>query len=83
VIGLSHFDEKEKYQVVISDGKTGNCWRIYYDRSVKTLRSYLRKKGRHSEMVVINMSYSFKSKGIGCLVIIADRFHFCRYIVGH
>ncbi|MEB1809598.1 MAG: ISL3 family transposase [Bacillaceae bacterium] len=74
---------KGKYQVIIANGKTGEPLDILPDRSVKTVKAYLRKKGTHVKMVVMDMSYSFKSaveKALGSPVIIADRFHFCRYI---
>lgn len=72
-----------KYQVMIADAETGKPLDILPDRSVKTVKDYLRKKGSKVEMVVMDMSYAFKSavqKAIGAPVIVADRFHFCRYI---
>ncbi len=74
---------KGKYQVIIANGETGEPLDILPDRSVKTVKDYLLRKGSRVKMVVMDMSYSFKSavkKALGSPVIIADRFHFCRYI---
>lgn len=74
---------KGKYQVIIADGRTGEPLDILPDRSVKTVKNYLRKKGHDVKVVVMDMSYAFKSaveKALGNPVIVADRFHFCRYI---
>ncbi len=72
-----------KYQVIIGDGETGNPIDILPDRSVKTVKQYLREKGGNVRKVIMDMSYSFKSavrKAVGSPIIVADRFHFCRYI---
>ncbi|MGP4078262.1 ISL3 family transposase, partial [Halobacillus sp. K22] len=72
-----------KYQVVIADGDTGQLLDILPDRSVDTVRDYLREKGSEVEMVIMDMSHAFKSavqKALGSPIIVADRFHFCRYI---
>lgn len=72
-----------KYQVVIADGDTGQLLDILPDRSVDTVKEYLREKGSEVEMVIMDMSHAFKSavkKALGSPVIVADRFHFCRYI---
>lgn len=72
-----------KYQVIIADGETGVPLDILPNRSVGTIKQYLAEKGSQVEMVVMDMSYSFKSavkKALGDPIIIADRFHFCRYI---
>ncbi|WP_078592795.1 ISL3 family transposase [Evansella clarkii] len=74
---------KGKYQVIIANGETGEPLDILPDRSVRTVKNYLRKKGTNVKVVVMDMSYSFKSaveKSLGNPVIVADRFHFCRYI---
>ncbi|MFB5664401.1 ISL3 family transposase [Alteribacillus sp. HJP-4] len=74
---------KGKYQVLIADGRTGEPVDILPDRSVATIKQYLREKGAKVEMVVMDMSPSFKSavqKALGSPILIADRFHFCRYI---
>ena len=72
-----------KYQVIIADGETGKPLDILSNRSVKKVKEYLREKGSKVEMVIMDMSHAFKSavqKALGNPVIIADRFHFCRYI---
>ncbi|WP_079708295.1 ISL3 family transposase [Paraliobacillus ryukyuensis] len=72
-----------KYQVIVADGKTGVPLDILPNRSVRTVKKYLAKKGSQVKMVVMDMSHSFKAavkKALGNPIIIADRFHFCRYI---
>ncbi|SFJ39505.1 Transposase [Halobacillus dabanensis] len=72
-----------KYQVIIGDGYTGEPLDILPDRSVKTVKQYLQAKGQNVQMVIMDMSHSFKSavqKALGDPIIVADRFHFCRYI---
>ena len=72
-----------KYQVIIGDGYTGEPLDILPDRSVKTVKQYLQSKGDNVQMVIMDMSHSFKSavqKALGNPIILADRFHFCRYI---
>lgn len=72
-----------KYQVIIANAQTGEPLDILPNRSVKTIKNYLRRKGSKVEKVVMDMSYSFKSavqQALGKPIIIADRFHFCRYI---
>ncbi|MGG4039203.1 ISL3 family transposase [Heyndrickxia ginsengihumi] len=72
-----------KFQVIIANAQTGEPLDILPNRSVETVKNYLRQKGSHVEMVVMDMSYSFKSavkQALGKPIIIADRFHFCRYI---
>ncbi|HEX7065672.1 MAG TPA: ISL3 family transposase [Bacillales bacterium] len=75
--------DKGKYQVIIADAQTREPLDILPDRSVHTVKRYLREKGNQVEMVVMDMSHSFKSavrQALGHPIIIADRFHFCRYI---
>ncbi|WP_090844023.1 ISL3 family transposase [Alkalicoccus daliensis] len=72
-----------KYQVILADGVTGEPLDILPDRSVQTVKRYLQKKGSQVRIVVMDMSPSFKSavqQALGKPVIVADRFHFCRYI---
>lgn len=72
-----------KYQVIIADAKTRKTLDILPNRSVKTVKKYLQERGSKVKMVVMDMSYTFASavkKALGDPVIIADRFHFCRYI---
>src|SRR5690606_14244205 len=56
---------------------------ILKDRKKDTLKNYLRKHGQHVKVVVMDMSPSFKAavdEALGKPVVVADRFHFCRYI---
>ncbi|WP_085991354.1 ISL3 family transposase [Oceanobacillus senegalensis] len=74
---------KGKYQTIIGNGETGEPLDILPDRSVKTVKKYLQEKGEKVEIVIMDMSHSFKSavqQALGNPIIIADRFHFCRYI---
>ncbi|MFG6120591.1 ISL3 family transposase [Thalassobacillus sp. B23F22_16] len=74
---------KGKFQVIIADGDTRKPLDILPDRSVSTVKKYLREKGERVEMVIMDMSPTFKSavrQALGDPIIIADRFHFCRYI---
>ncbi|SFM14784.1 Transposase [Salibacterium qingdaonense] len=75
--------DEGKYQVLIADGRTGEPLDILSDRTAATIKPYLREKGAEVEIVVMDMSPSFKSavqQALGSPIIIADRFHFCRYI---
>jgi transposase len=77
-------DTKEgKYQLIIANGETKEPIDILPNRRKKTIVNYLRKYGANVEIVVMDMSLSFKSavqKALNKPIIIADRFHFCRYI---
>ncbi|ONK21264.1 hypothetical protein BLX87_22720 [Bacillus sp. VT-16-64] len=77
-------DTKEgKYQLIIADGETKEPIDILPNRKKKTIKDYLQKHGTNVEVVIMDMSPSFKSavrKALGKPVIVADRFHFCRYI---
>lgn len=75
--------DKGKYQLIIADGETHQPIDILPNRSKKTIEQYLRKKGSKVEVVSMDMSYSFKSaieKVLDKPVIVADRFHFSRYV---
>ncbi|MCM3713798.1 ISL3 family transposase [Alkalihalobacillus oceani] len=72
------------YQLILADAQTRRPLDILPDRSAKTLQRYLEKKGEHVQIVVMDLSYSFKSavqKALGSPVIIGDRFHFSRYMI--
>lgn len=72
-----------RYQLIIADGITKKPLDILPNRYKKTLKHYLQKHGTHVQIVVMDMSHSFKAAvqtALGRPVIIADRFHFCRYI---
>lgn len=77
-------DTKEgKYQLIIADAVTKEPIDILPNRYKKTIKQYLIKYGAKVELVVMDMSPSFKAavqQALGRPVIIADRFHFVRYI---
>lgn len=73
----------EKYQTIIADPVQRRPLEILKDRKKQTLVDYLKQYGDKVEMVVMDMSQSFKAAvndALGGPIIIADRFHFCRYI---
>jgi len=75
--------DKGKYQLIIADAETGEPLDILPNRSMKTIKSYLRQKGAKVEILVMDMSPVFKSavqQSLGKPIIVADRFHFSRYI---
>jgi len=75
--------DEGKYQLIIADGKTREPIDILPNRSKKTITDYLQSKGANVQVVIMDMSYAFKAavrKALDKPVIIADRFHFCRYI---
>ena len=72
-----------KYQLIIANGETKEPIDILPNRRKRTIVNYLRKYGSKVEIVVMDMSPSFKAaveKALDRPIIIADRFHFCRYI---
>lgn len=86
VIAIDEYkgDTREgKYQLIIADGETREPIDILPNRKKETIKQYLQQHGAAVEIVVMDMSHSFKAavkKALGKPVIIADRFHFCRYI---
>lgn len=73
----------EKYQTIIADPVNRIPLEILPDRRKDTVKQYLKKHGHHVEVVVMDMSSSFKAavdEALGKPVIVADRFHYCRYI---
>ncbi|MFB4170156.1 ISL3 family transposase [Virgibacillus sp. JSM 102003] len=73
----------EKYQTIIADPVERRPLDILPDRKKETLKEYLRKYGDKVKVVVMDMSQSFKAavdQALGGPIIVADRFHFCRYI---
>jgi len=86
VIAIDEYkgDTREgKYQLIIADGETRKPIDILPNRNKKTIKHYLQKHGGQVQMVIMDMSHSFKAAVLSALgrpVIIADRFHFCRYI---
>jgi transposase len=72
-----------KYQFIIADAVTRKPLDVLPNRYKKTIKDYLKKHGQRVEVVIMDMSPSFKSavqSALGKPVIVADRFHFCRYI---
>lgn len=72
-----------KYQLIVADGVTKEPIDILPNRYKRTIKQYLKKYGSKVQVVIMDMSPSFKAavqEALGKPVIIADRFHFCRYI---
>ncbi|WP_199880607.1 ISL3 family transposase [Bacillus massiliglaciei] len=86
VIAIDEYkgDTREgKYQLIIADGITKKPLDILPNRYKNTIKHYLQKYGDQVQVVIMDMSHSFKSavqSALGRPVIVADRFHFCRYI---
>lgn len=86
VIAIDEYkgDTREgKYQLIIADGTTKEPIDILPNRYKKTIKHYLQKYGAHVEVVIMDMSQSFKAavtQALGKPIIVADRFHFARYI---
>ncbi|MUV38035.1 ATP-dependent protease [Lentibacillus sp. JNUCC-1] len=73
----------EKYQTIIADPVDRRTLDILPDRKKDTLKAYLHHHGQKVNKVVMDMSQSFKAavdQALGGPIVIADRFHFCRYI---
>lgn len=72
-----------KFQLVIADADTHEPIDILPNRRKDTIKEYLYTYGSRVELVVMDMNPSFKAavnQTLGRPVIVADRFHFCRYI---
>ena len=72
-----------KFQLIIANAETREPLDILRNRRKETIKAYLRTYGQAVEMVVMDMSPSFRAdvrESLGRPVIIADRFHYCRYI---
>jgi len=86
VIAIDEYkgDTREgKYQLIIADGVTKEPIDILPNRYKKTIKHYLQQYGAKVEIVIMDMSPAFKAAVSGSLgkpVIVADRFHFVRYI---
>jgi transposase len=86
VIAIDEYkgDTKEgKYQLIVADGITKQPLDILPNRHKNTIKHYLQKHGNQVQIVIMDMSPSFKAavqSALGRPVIVADRFHFCRYI---
>lgn len=74
---------QEKFQCIIADAVTKQPIDILPNRKKETIEAYLREHGAEVKVVVMDMSHSFKAavqKGLSKPLIVADRFHFVRYI---
>lgn len=86
VIAIDEYkgDTREgKYQLIIADGETREPIDILPNRKKETIKRYLQQHGASVKIVIMDMSHAFKAavkKALGKPVIVADRFHFCRYI---
>lgn len=72
-----------KYQLIIADAETHAPIDILPNRRKETIKQYLQENGANVEIVVMDMNPSFKAavkKALNRPVIVADRFHYCRYI---
>src|SRR5699024_12754768 len=72
----------EKYQTIIADPVDRRPLDILPDRRKLTVQKYLQQHGGNVNMVVMDMSPSFKtavSTELDSPIIIADRIHSCRY----
>lgn len=71
------------YQLIIANAETHEPIDILPNRRKDTIKDYLRQYGSEVEVVVMDMNPSFKlavRQALGRPVIVADRFHYCRYI---
>ena len=71
------------YQLIIANAETHEPIDILPNRKKETIKHYLQQYGEAVKVVVMDMNPSFKAavrKALNRPVIIADRFHYCRYI---
>ncbi len=86
VIAMDEYkgDTREgKFQLIIADGETREPLEILPNRSKKTVKRYLQKHGQDVEIVIMDMSPTFKAavqQALDQPLIVADRFHFTRYV---
>ena len=86
VIAIDEFKgnaDNQKFQLIIANAVTKEPIDILPNRKKATIEAYLSKYGANVKVVVMDMSHSFKAavnKALGNPVIIADRFHFVRYM---
>ncbi|MFB9976636.1 transposase, partial [Pallidibacillus thermolactis subsp. kokeshiiformis] len=63
-------------QLIIADGITKQPLDILPNRNKKTIKDYLQRYGHHVQVVIMDMSPSFKAavrSALGNPVIVADR----------
>ncbi|MGM8211266.1 ISL3 family transposase [Virgibacillus sp. W0430] len=73
----------ERFQTIIADPVNRRPLEILPDRKKETVKEYLKKYGGKVEVVVMDMSHSFKAavdQALNRPIVVADRFHFVRYI---
>lgn len=73
----------ERFQTIIADPVNRRPLEILPDRKKETVKEYLKQYGSKVEVVVMDMSHSFKAavdQALGRPIVVADRFHFVRYI---
>lgn len=71
------------YQLIIANAETHEPIDILPNRRKITIKHYLQHHGSQVQLVVMDMNPSFKSavyEALGGPIIVADHFHFCRYI---
>ncbi|BDH60778.1 ISL3 family transposase [Lysinibacillus sp. PLM2] len=71
------------YQLIIANAETHEPLDILPNRRKNTIKDYLRKFGSSVNVVVMDMNPHFKEavkKALSRPVIVADRFHYSRYI---
>jgi transposase len=71
------------YQLIIANAETHEPIDILPNRRKDTIKEYLHQYGADVDIVVMDMNPSFKAavkQALGRPLIIADRFHYCRYI---
>lgn len=71
------------YQLIIANAETHEPLDILPNRRKDTIKEYLYQHGADVELVVMDMNPSFKAAvktALGRPLIVADRFHYCRYI---
>lgn len=72
-----------KFQLLIANAETKEPIDILPDRRKDMIKLYFQKHGWNVEIVVMHMSSSFRAaieEAIERPIIIADRFHFVRYV---
>lgn len=72
-----------KFQLIIANAETHEPIDILPNRRKDTIKHYLQRFGDQVEIVVMDMNQSFKAavrEALNRPVIIADRFHYCRYV---
>ncbi|MER2191524.1 MAG: ISL3 family transposase [Solibacillus sp.] len=72
-----------KYQLIIANAETHEPIDILPNRRKETIKHYLATYGAEVKIVVMDMNPAFKAavkSALNSPVIVADRFHYCRYI---